>query len=220
MNGLFSTNACSPIHSHWRVGDTRWQKRGGHYDEIDKEAATGSSSRKADLPPFLHSPLPVSLASTKQHLSAQIKTQRHADWTKSKRYARLKTIDPSLPSRKFVKLTTTLTRAQTSVPTQLRTNHFPTQSYLHRIKKADSPTCTACNEADEDINHFLFICPAYRAARLKIETTLKRSASRLETLLAHKDGIPHLLKYVHETGRLRHFSKSLDIVIPLPHPNS
>ena len=41
---------------------------------------------------------------------------------------------------------------------RLKMNHFPTQSYLHRVKLADDPTCPLCGKAEETIRHIIFEC--------------------------------------------------------------
>ncbi|KIM27278.1 hypothetical protein M408DRAFT_71511, partial [Serendipita vermifera MAFF 305830] len=102
--------------------------------------------------------------------------------------------------------------------TQIRTNHLPLNTYLHRIKKIDNPACQRCLESDEDLRHFLFTCPAYRGARLKLQRALKRSSENLEILLADEKGVKHLLTYVHETGRFKQTYLSLNPSQPNPTP--
>ena len=42
----------------------------------------------------------------------------------------------------------------------MKMNHFPTQSYLHRVKLADDPTCPLCGKVEETIRHtsIIFEC--------------------------------------------------------------
>jgi len=41
---------------------------------------------------------------------------------------------------------------------RLKMNHFPTLSYLHRVKLADDPTCPLCGKVEETIRHIIFEC--------------------------------------------------------------
>ncbi|KIM27279.1 hypothetical protein M408DRAFT_53309, partial [Serendipita vermifera MAFF 305830] len=80
-------------------------------DELAKTAATGNSSDEHLLPPFLHPQLPTSFSATRQKLRQQTKRLQKDEWRRSKRYSALSKIDPSLPSNKFINLTSDLTRA-------------------------------------------------------------------------------------------------------------
>jgi hypothetical protein len=45
----------------------------------------------------------------------------------------------------------------------------PVNSYLHRIKKVDSPKCQHCNHGQvETLSHFLKICPRFHHARIVV----------------------------------------------------
>ena len=68
---------------------------------------------------------------------------------------------PNLPSLSYLKLTKSLPRKQTSLLTQLRTEHIPLQVHLHRIGKADSAQCPSCGHAKETVHHYLLDCPTY-----------------------------------------------------------
>ncbi|OCH83693.1 hypothetical protein OBBRIDRAFT_710077, partial [Obba rivulosa] len=70
-----------------------------------KRAAAGESSDKSCLPPgLLKKGLPSSCSSTKQTFATRLKAHAREQWTQSPRYARLRTIDPTLPSPAYGKL--------------------------------------------------------------------------------------------------------------------
>lgn len=61
-------------------------------------------------------------------------------------------------------------KLDSSLLMQLRTQHVPLNSYLHRFKRVDTPHCTACIKNNriwvrETLNHFLFECSTWRPQR-------------------------------------------------------
>src|SRR5258706_14331371 len=99
-------------------------------DELAKHAAEHGSSNRQFLPNLLHNKLPISLSAIKQQITSKTKTETKVWWKMSKCYKRIKCIDPSLPSRKFIKATSGLNCKQTSILTQLRTDHVPLNGHL------------------------------------------------------------------------------------------
>ena len=53
----------------------------------------------------------------------------------------------------------------------MRCGHFPLNTYLHKINKAESNWCLACDvdqeglSPPETLNHYIFKCEAYTEAR-------------------------------------------------------
>ena len=136
-------------------------------DLADKEArsaATGESrtSPGRTLPPALRNGLPSSLSTTKQYHEASLQRIWMDSWSKSPRHDHLNSIDPSTPSRAFMKLTKNASKKNTSIYTQLRTGHIPLNKHLHRFKRSDTPLCLQCDgSCMETVHHFLFDCPKY-----------------------------------------------------------
>ncbi|TDL30111.1 ribonuclease H-like protein, partial [Rickenella mellea] len=82
-------------------------------DALAKRAARGFTSRKDLLPRQLRTtPLPDSKAALQQASLAKLQTRATRHWKSSPRYTRTTKIDPSLPSKKFLALTTALSRQQ------------------------------------------------------------------------------------------------------------
>jgi ribonuclease HI len=173
-------------------------------DELAKHAAIHGSNGKNRLPKFLRKDLPISLSAIKQQISTNTKNETKAWWKRSKRYKRIKSIDPSLPSGKFIKATTGLNRKQTSILTQLRTDHIPLNGHLFRIKKAPTPYCPNCPNTTETTNHYLFFCHKYARQRHKLVLTLKRKAFSKTFILTDESAIRHTINYINETGRFKH----------------
>ena len=175
-------------------------------DKEAKKAAEGrsNSSTRRLLPSYLRTgTLPHSIAALKQwHQDALLKRWKEK-WSTSPRYARARTIDPSLPSKNFLKLVNTLPKCQISIYTQLRTRHIPLNHHLHRIGKSETPHCPTCPGRNETIHHFLFDCPQYAHERHIMSNALRRKASSIEYILTADKATKPLMRFINSTGRLR-----------------
>ena len=114
----------------------------------------------------------------------------------------------SFPFNKFRKISSVLSRAQTSLLIQLRTGHIPLNSYLHRIKKSDTRRCTNCWDAGrgsiiEKVIHYLFECQAHAAERYDMDRVLGCVLRDLKGILARLDKIKELLKFMGRTSRFK-----------------
>ena len=180
-------------------------------DKVAKEAAEYESDHRDRLPPYLHQTLPASVSAICQMINNETKQRTTTWWKQSPRFKKLKAIDPSLPSKKFTEITSTLTHRQTSTLTQLRTDHAPFFAHLHRIGCADTPTCPqdSCNHAIEDLHHFFFICPAYTIPRYQLIRDLGRNKFSLPRLLADPKLIPLTIAYINSTNRFKHILGNL-----------
>ena len=174
-------------------------------DELAKHASVHGSSGKNRLPKFLRKGLPSSLSAIKQRISANAKNETKAWWKRSKRYRRIKSIDPSLPSGNFIKTTAELNRKQTCILTQLHTDHVPLNAHLYRFKKAETPFCPNCPNTTETTNHFLFFCHKYARQRHKLVIALKRKAFSKNYILTDEAAIHHTINYINDTGRFKSF---------------
>ncbi|KAJ3898538.1 hypothetical protein F5879DRAFT_812454, partial [Lentinula edodes] len=76
--------------------------------------------------------------------------------------------------------------------------------HLHRIGKADSPTCPCCKRATETVAHFLFDCPAHRRARGRLQRKLPNQLWSLGPLLSTKQALSPLFRYINDTKRFHH----------------
>ena len=140
-----------------------------------------------------------------------LKVEWNEGWKKSPRYRKASKIDSSFPFQKFRKSAAGLSRAQTSILTQLRTGHIALNGYLARIHRADSPLCPSCDTAVEVVHHYLFDCPAYRNEHHLLSQVLGRKARSLRYLLGNAVGMRELLRYI---GRTKRFSKGFSEVLP------
>ncbi|KAF7348328.1 putative RNA-directed DNA polymerase from transposon X-element [Mycena sanguinolenta] len=171
----------------------------GHVDIPGNEAADEAAKRAAQTGSF-GEPLAVltrlpfgksALALTHRRL---LETAARKQFIASRRFARIKEIDPSLPSNKFLKLTTPLPRKHASLLFQLRAQHIPLSKHLFRLKKSPTPLCLCCGRVDETVDHFLHFCPAHAAARSKLYAA-SRSARRTKTLLSSIKLLPRPVRF-------------------------
>ncbi|KAJ6480995.1 hypothetical protein C8R45DRAFT_831809, partial [Mycena sanguinolenta] len=118
----------------------------------------------------------------------------------SSRFARIKTIDPSMPSNKFLKLTAPLPRKHATLLFQLRSQHVPLSKHLHRLKKSPTPLCLCCSAAEETVDHYLHFCPAHARARSKLYAA-GRPARYTKNLLSSIKLLPARFTFIQESGR-------------------
>jgi ribonuclease HI len=182
-------------------------------DEEAKKAAQGDSSDCKQLLPFLRKSIPHSITAVRQRFTSQLQKRWKRIWKRrwksSPRAKSLCSIDNSVPSKKYLKLTRDLSRSQASILMQLCTGHIGLNQHLFRIKKAESPSCPHCRGITvETVKHFLLDCPFYRRERHELQTKLRRNASSLSFLLSSPAATKPLLKYVHSTGRFKPFFES------------
>ncbi|KAF8808249.1 hypothetical protein BYT27DRAFT_7027817, partial [Phlegmacium glaucopus] len=91
---------------------------------------------------------------------------------------------------------------------QLRTNHIPLNAYLHRIGKAESKKCDSCwrvrhEVVTETVVHFLFECPSFDYERHDLDRKLGAQSRNLRAILANKDHVKELIRYIGRTRRLK-----------------
>jgi ribonuclease HI len=199
----------STIHRHLSI-ELHWIP--GHEgipenESIDlqaKRAARGDTSNPSYVPERLLATgrLPISKSAAIQHHSANLKAEHKTLLTSSPRFLRLTEIDRTTPSNRFRKLVDKLPRRQASLLIQLRTGHISLNKHLHRIGKSETPQCPACHERTETVMHFLLQCPAHSAHRTTLYSNLRYRSRSISHLLSSPKALPHLFKYISDTGRL------------------
>ena len=178
-------------------------------DQAAKVAAKDAkaTSPKDLLPPCLRKSLPIGISAARQKYKEEVLAIWDKQWKSSKRYAHLSRIDPSAPSKKFLSITSHLPKSKAGIVYQLRSGHVALNKHLHRINKSDTPSCLQCEAGPpETVHHFLFDCPRYDRERHRLRNSLGRRALSTSHLLAHKEGLKELMKYVAETGRFKRIS--------------
>jgi hypothetical protein len=201
----------------------RWTP--GHCNIEGNEAADVEAKTAADgpqgstdahlLPPFATTTVQRSVAAMHQAFKARTRRRAVNRWRRSKRYNRMKTIDNTMPSNRFLKLVHTLPRSQLTILIWLRTGHIPLNHHLHRIKAVESPGCEACQtETKETTRHYLLGCPAYKRARRELQKKIgHRKAGSIPYLLSNPDATQPLMAYVDGT---KQFAETLvTLVVPL-----
>jgi hypothetical protein len=129
-------------------------------------------------------------------------------WDKSPRKARLEKFDETFPFNKHRSFTELLTRIQSSLLFQIRSNHLPLNCYLNRIGAIPSKGCDNCRTElqegpAETVTHFLFECPKYNGVRQELDTKLGRDSRDFKAILSDLDRTRELLKYIGRTGRFK-----------------
>lgn len=184
-------------------------------DEEAKKAASGIVTPSEHLPHILRTPLPPSVGVTKHQYLLRLKEEWIAYWSRSPRKARMEKINKDFPYDKHRKLLSQLTRVQSSLLFQIRSNHLPLNSYLHKIGKSPFKRCDQCwrrrrLEATETVTHFLFECASYDYERHDLDNKLGRSSRDLKVILSDVENIRILLSYI---GRTRRFKELGDVAL-------
>jgi hypothetical protein len=172
-------------------------------DEEAKLAAKGKTSNAATIPAFLRKLLKISKSAAKQQRQEKRKSRWSNEWKASPRYDKLKNLDPTLPSQKFLKLISNkkIPRSTASKIYQLCSGHIPLHAYLHRFKRKNSAQCPACGARKETPQHFLLECPAYAHERWKLKPKKGKLEIKFADLLANVDKTIELVQYIQATKR-------------------
>ncbi|KAG2051280.1 hypothetical protein BDR06DRAFT_890015, partial [Suillus hirtellus] len=124
-------------------------------------------------------------------------------WEKSPRYARTRTIDPSIPSEKYIKLVDGFQKHISNLYIQLHIRYVPLNHHLYRINRSDTPDCSICHGTKETIRRYIFDCPQYRQEHHLLVNALRRDATSISYILASEKVIPHLSRFINSTGRFK-----------------
>ena len=183
-------NACE----EWTAGDRRGCRQlgiswiSGHdgikgNERADKEArkaVSDGASLHEDLPDILQEgPLPNSLTALGGSFQVDLRERWKSLWAKSPQRGHMDKIDAKLPSPTFLAAINHLSRAETSVLMQLRMGHIPLNAFLHRISRADPPTCPMCQHTNETIHHYLFDCPGHAHAQHSLARAMGQNSKSI-----------------------------------------
>jgi ribonuclease HI len=186
-------------------------------DEQAKKAITEGSSEVHLLPEYLQGTLKHSKSAIIQSHNAKLRNEAQKEWSKSPRFARMKTTDPTAPSKEFLKLTKQLPRKLTSILTQLRTGHAPLAKHLYRIKKADSPLCPDCLQDIESVQHYMLHCTTHHIARQELRNNTGGRDINLAKFFTSPKLLRPLFKYIAATGRFHNDLEQLPFLQEDPH---
>ena len=133
------------------------------------------------LPSILKEPLKHNKSAEKQCHNSELKVVWKKEWQKSPHTLQLKQINSSLPSNKFLKLTSNSNISWKGARWlyQIHTNHFPLNVYLHRFKRMESASCPTCGHHIKNLQHFLLHCLALFTQ--KMDNGLQKNTKRQET---------------------------------------
>jgi ribonuclease HI len=189
----------------------------GHVDiegneQVDKEAklaSEGTTSTKAALLKALRKPLKHNKSAAKQQFRSKLKIRWAKEWRQSPCTARLKHIDPMLPSSKFLKLISDadLSRKGASWLYQLRVGHFPLNAYLHRFKRTESASCPVCGHHTETVQHFLLDCLLYAHERWPLLAGKSSKMKQYANLVGDAKNTIPIIDFIQAMGRFEQESR-------------
>ena len=168
-------------------------------DREAKDAALGFSSTLHDPAEVLLDPIPISVAALKADAKKRVTLEWERRWKKSKQRRKIAHFDRMPPSNAIGKFYMKCDRRDASLITQLRSQHIPLASYLHRIKAIDSNLCQRCG-VPETVDHFLLTCQRWRSQREQLRFDIGKRRFNLTSLLAIPKTIKATLNFVHSTN--------------------
>jgi ribonuclease HI len=193
------------LQAHWVPGHRDFEPN-ERADEEAKKATMGDSSKARHLPTLLRKCLPLSVSALRQENTAKLAKRWARRWNSLARESRLKSIDNTAPSKKYLRLIKDLDCRQASLLFQLRSGHIALNHHLFRTHRSETPSCPHCQGITvETVKHFLLDCPQYAQQRHELLVKLRRNADSLSFLLSSPVAVRPLLKYVHATGRFKPF---------------
>ena len=177
-------------------------------DEEAKRAAQGESSPPEELPPHPSQTLANQRISDQAGIRGNSEDQVARNMDSLSVIRKIQAHRHILSLQQVLKISSVLSRAQTSLLIQLRTGQIPLNSYLHRIKKSDTRRCVNCWDAGrgsiiETVIHYLFECQAYAVECYDMDRALGRMLRDLQGILASLDKIKELLKFMGRTSRFK-----------------
>ena len=101
----------------------------------------------------------------------------------------------------------------TSIISQIYTGHIALYIFLRKIKATESALCPHC-ETPETILHFFFYCTKDCTQRRLLCAKVGIASTSLARLVTDAMCLPHMLKYVADTKRFKHYAN----VAPHPAP--
>ena len=173
--------------------------------------AEGKTSNVAQLPRMLKKPLKISRSAACQQINKQVKEEWVKTWKMLPRYDKMKHLDPSLHSCKFIELISNsdIHREYASKIFQLRSGHIPLNAYLHRFKILESAQCPACRAPKETPQHFTVECPAYAHERRRSLKPKGRPELKYAEIKGRKNEATALAHYIRDMKRFVQDTKNL-----------
>ncbi|KAG0143227.1 hypothetical protein CROQUDRAFT_193597 [Cronartium quercuum f. sp. fusiforme G11] len=149
--------------------------------------------------------LPISLASARLKIKTSLKHTRQLTPSPQIVNRLRKTYNPTEVRSALA----SLARPEAAAIVQLRANHSPHNTFLHRINATDSPNCESCDQP-ETTEHYLLVCKRYRGARQQfIKALLKLKILRTTlAVLTNPKAFKPLADFIRHTGRFRRATSS------------
>ena len=181
------TRGVIDLQVHWVLGHCNFGPN-ERADEEAKLAAQGSSSEARFLPPLLHKKLPLSISALRQKNSKKLKKRWQRRWKSSERENSLRSIDNSVPSKKYLHLIRDLDKQQASILFQLHSGHVGLDLHLFHIHKAESPACPLCQGITVESGSSKLYLVKIRQTKSTLMRVIMESSGQLANSLSSSSG--------------------------------
>jgi hypothetical protein len=175
-----------------------------HIGTAGNEFADDAAKAATLLPP--PSSVPVSLTTCKRQVNTMILERWKDAWRVATPGRGLREIDDSPPSLILRSpYLSSVSRADTSLLSQLRTDFSALNSHRYRCRLTPSPACDACGAAKETRAHYLLHCPAWEHLRPPLQHASYAAgilgAVDVRTLLNHPKLLKSVIHFINQTRR-------------------
>lgn len=103
-----------------------------------------------------------------------------------------------------------LSRAQSSIAMQIRSEHIGFNSYLHRINVlgVDNPRCH-CGYPSQNVKHMIMACTSWAKGRGEI---LRKAENRsFEAMMNYPKDIARITRWIQQEGWLEQFRLTVEV---------
>nr|CCA28224.1 predicted protein putative [Albugo laibachii Nc14] len=105
-----------------------------------------------------------------------------------------------------------LTRAQSSIATQIRSEHVGLNAYLYRRKVpgVDEPRCQ-CGYPSQNAKHMVMVCPQWAQGRGEV---LRKARNRtFEAMMDSPEDVVHITKWIQGEGYIEQFRLTREVEV-------
>lgn len=132
---------------------------GNEWEDREAKRAAGGSETDLRGLSLLCKTLPCLKAAIVRQHKDQWCHKAEGQFMKLLHYQRLQAMDPAVLRTKTIKDTLLrLPCRHASLLIQLHTGHCSLNCYLYKIRKVETPICSACREVEETVAHYLLDC--------------------------------------------------------------
>ncbi|PPQ82122.1 hypothetical protein CVT24_012427 [Panaeolus cyanescens] len=179
-------------------------------DRLVKEIEEGKTEPSIweDLPTYLQHETPINADAEKESYKKELERMWNERWGRKEKRRRGDCMEEEVPLKEFHKAAKGLTRAQTSMIIQARSDHLPLNARLFMINKSNTSKCPRCTElrggmrAEENVQHVVYECKGHRRIRRELWKAVGKINASIREMTANTEHAKALADFLIGTGRM------------------